>query len=126
MGNTTRQIEIYEQSLATARRAGDRQSIGSNLSALGSLYSQQGNMHKGITYLEEALQIKQSLGDRIGAMLVCKNLAGCYELGLHDLSTAIQYLEMASNLAVDKSDQEAYASMAARRREELNKKSLRR
>jgi TPR repeat protein len=115
-------IEFHEQQLAKARREGNRQMMGTLLGSLGNMYAFQGNIQKGIQCLEEAKQIRESLGDWDGVALTCKNLAGCYEIGLHDLATAVKYLEYAASVATPNNlEKRVYASMAAHRREELKK-----
>jgi tetratricopeptide (TPR) repeat protein len=117
-------VEHYEQQLAKARREGNRQLMGTYLGSLGNIYAGQGSIHKGIQCLEEAKQIKESLRDWDGAALVCKNLAACYEMGLHDLDTAIRYLEAAASIATaNNPEKKTYAAMAAARREDLKRQT---
>jgi len=117
-------IEFYEQQLATARREGNREMMGTYLGSLGNMYALQGNIRRGIECLEEARQIRESLHDWDGVALTCKNLAGCYELGLGDLAIAVKYLEIAANVATPSNpEKEVYAAMGASRREELESKT---
>jgi len=116
-------MAFYEQQLAKARREGNRELMGVYLGSLGNMYAQKGDIHKGIQCLEEAKQISESLHDYDRAALACKNLAGCYEVGLRDLPTAIEYLEMAARLASPSNpEKQTYAAMAAVRREELGRR----
>lgn len=119
----TQQIQMYEQMLVRARMERNQSQEAQALGALGNLYAAQGNIAKGIECLQRAGQIRESLRDLNGAALAYKNLAACYEIGLHDLPTAIKYLEMAANLASPNNpEKKTYAAMAVARREELKRK----
>jgi tetratricopeptide (TPR) repeat protein len=118
----TQQIQMYEEILSRARRERDQAQEAHALGSLGNLYAAQGNITKGIECLEKAGQIRESLHDYDGAALAYKNLAACYDMGLHDLPTTIRYLEKAANLASPNNPaKKTYAAMAAARREELNR-----
>jgi tetratricopeptide (TPR) repeat protein len=118
----TQQIQMYEQMLTKARMARNQSQEAQALGSLGNLYAAHGNVTKGIECLEEAAQMRESLHDYDGAALAYKNLAACYDIGLHDLPTTIKYLEMAASLASPSNpEKKTYAAMAAARREELKK-----
>ena len=118
------QIPIYEDMLARARREGNQLQESEAVNALGVMYADRGDIHKGIEFLKEALRLRRDvLRDNDKAAMTCQNLAGCYELGLRDLATAVKYLEMAANLASPNNPQKkTYEAMAASRREELRRK----
>jgi tetratricopeptide (TPR) repeat protein len=91
-------ISEYEKMLSDARRQGNRDMEANCLGALGNLYAQSGNIDRGIECHKQALQIRESMGNRAVAALTCFNLASIYDVALGDFKTALYYANRAVTL----------------------------
>lgn len=110
--------KFYEETLATARRQGNRKAEASALGALGNLYAGQRDYSRAIEYHNQAMQIYESTGDSQGIALSSYNLAGIYEMGLGDLRTAIKYFEKAV-MHASGTEKDRYSNMLAYLRQKV-------
>ena len=78
----------YEQALAIYRRYTDRPNEGEVLNGLGWCHQQQNQLAEALTYLLDAQQIHQAIGNVHGCGMVLINLATVYEM-LGDYNQAI-------------------------------------
>jgi tetratricopeptide (TPR) repeat protein len=66
LGNYSKTIEAYENSLRISRTIGDRQGEGNALGNLGLVYKDLGNYSWAIDFHQQALIISREIGDRQG------------------------------------------------------------
>jgi len=98
MGQVQEAISCYEQALAIARQAKDRQGEGAWLGGLGSCYDDLGQTARAIEYHEQALAIAREIGDRQGEGAGLGSLGNCY-FDLGQTARTIEYYEQ--GLAID-------------------------
>jgi hypothetical protein len=97
---------FYEGVLRQARAEGNRQAEAAALGSLGNLYGSQGDPSKGLSYLEQAVTLRSSLGDWDGVGSAYMGMAGIYEMVLDDDDAGIQYLKKAHAAARGATQQE--------------------
>jgi len=98
MGQVKEAISCYEQALAIARQAKNRQGEGAWLGNLGNCYADLGQTARTIEYYEQALAIQREIGDRQGEGNQLGNLGNRYaELG--QTARAIEHHEQALAIA---------------------------
>ena len=66
---------LFRESLETARRQGDRQSVAVSLNALALLGRDMGKLHVANALFEESLELWKELGDRVAVARGLSNLA---------------------------------------------------
>jgi predicted ATPase len=72
---TTRAVELFNESLAIYRELGDDKRIAGTLNSLGVAVSALGEFEQGRAFLEESLAIKEASGDSEGVATSLGNLA---------------------------------------------------
>ncbi|BAZ28289.1 hypothetical protein NIES4074_07200 [Cylindrospermum sp. NIES-4074] len=83
-------IEYHQQSLATARKIGDRLGEGKALGNLGFAYDSLGNYPQAIEYYQQDLSIAREISDRRGEGQTLGNLGIAYR-SLGNYPQAIEY-----------------------------------
>jgi tetratricopeptide (TPR) repeat protein len=92
LGQYTRAMEHYEQTLTIARAIGDRGGEGSALSGLGLCYDSLGQYARAIEHHEQHLAIAREVGDRQGEGSALNNL-GVWYLRLGQYARPIERCE---------------------------------
>ncbi len=109
LGQYSKAIEYYEQSLAIFQDIGDRQGEAGSLNDLGEVYRNRGQYPKAIEYYEQSLAIFQDIGDRNGTAGSLHNLGLAY-LDLGQYPKAIEYYEQSLAIFQDIGDRNGEAS----------------
>lgn len=80
VGNISKALENYHQSLAIYEKIGDEKGTSTCLNNLGVLYSTQGDTSKALYYHRQSLLLKQKLRDISGESLSWNNIGTIYEV----------------------------------------------
>ncbi len=102
LGETYRYLGLYAQSLQvlqqSLRVAGDRTNRGISLNAIGDVYYDLGEYDSALDYYQQALALRQSIGDRYGVARTQNNLGRTHNK-LGKLSQALEFYQLALNQA---------------------------
>ncbi|HKR96602.1 MAG TPA: tetratricopeptide repeat protein, partial [Candidatus Angelobacter sp.] len=82
LGNYTKALDYYQQSLALKEQIGDKAGIAHALAGIGCLYFSQGNYALALEHYQKSLVISEAVGDRFQTTYTLDNIALVYkELG---------------------------------------------
>jgi tetratricopeptide (TPR) repeat protein len=109
LGNYPEAIEHFQQSLAAARRIGDRQGEGKALGCLGTICWLLGNYPQAIENHEQDLTIAREINDRKGEGLALGNLGNAYRV-MNNYPQAIKYHKQNLAIAREISDRKGEGS----------------
>jgi predicted ATPase/class 3 adenylate cyclase len=98
----------YEESLAIARKLGDRRGIASVLGNLGLVSFDQGNFGAARTLMRDSLATMRELGDRFGVAAMLGNL-GHLEIKEEDYSAAWTLLQEEASIRRELADRRGIA-----------------
>lgn len=73
-----RAVNERKEQLKHAEKAGDKNNIGSALSALGYLYDQLGESKKAVAHLKKRLKMAEASRDKAAESRACCNLGNAY------------------------------------------------
>lgn len=79
-GDYTRATPLYEKSLATFRKLGDKWGIAHTLVSVGNIYLRQGDYVRAAQIDEEALALFREIGDKSGVAITAGDLASAASL----------------------------------------------
>jgi tetratricopeptide (TPR) repeat protein len=103
MGSFEEAVARYEESLAIARRRGDRREEGSILGNLGISYAEHDDDERAVSYYRQALDIATEIHDESERDLWLGNLGNSY-VSLGRLQDGVDHLEQALAIARGKHD----------------------
>ncbi|PCI46234.1 MAG: hypothetical protein COB51_07530 [Moraxellaceae bacterium] len=85
-------LNYFNQSLALAQEAGNREQEGAALNNISQIFKAQGDNDKALGHLEQSLVIRQEIGDRFGEGATLNNISGIFN-ARGDYDKALRYLE---------------------------------
>ncbi|MEE3718851.1 tetratricopeptide repeat protein [Tumidithrix elongata RA019] len=78
LGQYSKALEYYRQSLAIIKEIGDRYKEGLTLNNIGTIYDYLGQYPKALEIYQQALAIQKEIGDRAGAGTTLNNIGAVY------------------------------------------------
>jgi tetratricopeptide (TPR) repeat protein len=109
LGEFSKAIDVTEQALAIARKAGNRQGEAADLTNLGTCYYELGEITRAIDLYEQSLAIVRKAGYRLGEEAALGNLGHGYgDLG--QIARSIDVYEQALAIAREIGDRQGEAN----------------
>ncbi|NET61961.1 MAG: tetratricopeptide repeat protein, partial [Symploca sp. SIO2E6] len=78
LGESSKALDFYQQSLAIKQEIGDRQGVANSLGSLGNFHFSQGNYDEAINSYQQSLAIFKKIGNRQGELASLTSLANAY------------------------------------------------
>jgi len=91
-------IPKFEQAAVLYRQAGDQDSEGLSLLALGKIYSSLGEKHKALQFYNPALPLFRAVGNQVGEATILNNIGRVYD-DLGEKHKALQFYNQALPLS---------------------------
>ncbi|MFO7882341.1 MAG: tetratricopeptide repeat-containing diguanylate cyclase [Kosmotogaceae bacterium] len=108
LGNNTKSKEYLEQSIAQAKKNGNKLCLASSLNNMGIISARMDRFDESIEYFRKALEIKRELGDKRKIINSLHNIADMYT-ERYEYNKAEELLTEAEELAKEIENSEAIA-----------------
>ena len=105
LGNYTRAIDFYQQSLDISREIGNRQGEASSLGGLGIVYYFLRKYEQAIHFSQQWLDISREIGDRQGEVSSLSALGTAYR-GIGDYARAIDFYQQSLDISREIGDRQ--------------------
>ncbi len=103
IGEYTRALEYYRQSLLILHEWGNRQGESLTLNNIGLIYDLQCNYEQALQCYTQSLMMQRESGDRVGEGATLNNMAMVY-MKMGDYETALTYLQQSLPISMESSD----------------------
>ena len=78
LGNFSRALPLFEQSLTISQEIGDKSGEGTTLNNISGIYRARGDYETALSYLEQSLTIQKEIGDAAGLCATLFNMGHIY------------------------------------------------
>ncbi|MBI3135407.1 MAG: tetratricopeptide repeat protein [Bacteroidetes bacterium] len=100
MGNDSMALECYAKSIVHADSCNDNVGKGNTLANIALVYMRDSLYQEALTYLQQAIENYDKVGEQSGLAFAIKNIGVCY-LELGDLTKAMDYCSRGLGLATE-------------------------
>jgi serine phosphatase RsbU (regulator of sigma subunit)/Tfp pilus assembly protein PilF len=109
LGDITKALEYYNESLVLRREIDDKRGMAESLNNIAVAYEKQGDIPHALEYQFNSLKIQEEIADREGMSLSLNNIAYIYE-HQDDIPNALEYYRKSLKIAEELKDNNLIAT----------------